>query len=139
MEMIERPHVTSMLESYVIGALSDADVARVEAHVVSCSACAASLQREAELDVAFEAVVSSQRVPARSSTTVKLSSSMALGAALAMAAAMLLWLVPRGDDTHAPSTQETPSAHWEENVDASTFTASLDLQADGASRLGVKD
>jgi anti-sigma factor RsiW len=135
--MSERPHVTSMLEGYVIGALSDADVARVEAHVIGCSACAARLAREAELDVAFEAVVSSQRTHARSGA-VRVSSSMALGAALAMAAGMLLWLVPRGaDDTHAPSTvQETPSA--EVNADASTFTASLDLQVDG-SRVGVKD
>ncbi len=132
-------HVTSMLEGYVIGALSDADVALVEAHVIACSACAARLAREAELDVAFEAVVSSQRTHTRPGA-VKVSSGVALGAALAMAAGMLLLLVPRGaDDTHAPSSvQETPSAHWEENVDASTFTASLDLQADG-SRLGVKD
>jgi anti-sigma factor RsiW len=135
MEMSDQPHVTSMLEGYVIGALSDADVLRVEAHVIACGACAARLAREAELDVAFEAVVSSQRTHAR---PVKVSSSMALGAALAMAAGLLLWLVPRGvDDTHAPSSvQETPSA--EVNADASTFTASLDLQADG-SRLGVKD
>jgi anti-sigma factor RsiW len=132
-------HVTNMLESYVIGALASVDAARVEAHVSVCSVCAARLAHEARIDVAFEAVVaSSNKTPARASRVRVAFGSMALGAGLAIAAAMLLWLVPRNDsDARAPLQETTPYA--EVNADASTFTASLDLQADGASRLGVRD
>jgi len=130
-----------MLESYVIGALSDVEVARVEAHVMECSACAARLRREAELDIAFEAVVSSTTTPSRTRApaVTMISSSVVLGTALAMAAAVFLWVMPRGDAGSTPATQEpAPYADTEMNADASTFTASLDVQADG-SRLGVKD
>ena len=39
-----------VLEQYVIGALEPLEVARVEAHVGACEACAASLGREARLE-----------------------------------------------------------------------------------------
>jgi anti-sigma factor RsiW len=133
-------HVSQLeLDAYVIGALDDADVTAFEAHVVACEACAKRLQHEAELEVAFAAVVASP-VPSRLPRIASISAFA--GAALAMAAATLLWLAPRAETT---TTERTPSMAATEEIappipmaDASTFTASLDVQADG-SRLGVRD
>ena len=127
------------LEAYVIGALEGLDASSVERHVSACAECARRLQHEATLEVVFEAVVS----PARPTKTARVTHVSAFaGAALAMAAAMLLWLVPRGAETseRAPTTptDEPVPAAVEANADASTFTASLDLQVDG-SRVGVRD
>jgi anti-sigma factor RsiW len=126
------------LEAYVIGALDEVAATDVEAHVADCAACAARLQREAALEVAFASVVASPSKPTTVSPRVGSIPAIA-GAALAMAAAMLLWLAPRGESTERASApvDEAPAVN-EVNADASAVTASLDLQADG-SRLGVRD
>jgi anti-sigma factor RsiW len=127
-------HVTqAALEAYVIGALEELEAARVEEHVASCQSCAAQLQREAALEVAFTAVVSARPRPRISHL------SAAAGAGLAIAAAMLLWLVPRGEHAPSPAANDEPSPTVVEmSGDASTATASLELQVDGA-RAGVRD
>jgi anti-sigma factor RsiW len=135
----------SALDAYVTGSLGDVDMARVEAHVMACSACAARLQHEACLEMVFEAVVAA---PVKPKPVRVIGASAVAGGAIAMAAAMLVWLAaPRGD---SGATQATPSIiddpavpttvmhDYEANRDASTFTASLDVSADG-SRLGIRD
>lgn len=139
--MSDRHIAAELLESYVIGALDDADVARVEAHVFSCRVCEAKLQREAELDLAFTQVATRviENKPKRITRLVV--PAFGAGAALAMAAAVLLWVLPRGEsDAHAASSpvDDGVPVVTETNADASTVTASLDLQVDG-SRLGVRD
>jgi hypothetical protein len=127
-------HVTaSALEAYVIGAMSDVEAAALEAHVAECRSCEARLQHEARLDLAFTAVA--QQELARPRKTVHIGAPLAVaGSALAMAAAMILWVLPH----HEVEEQPAPIA-TEINADASAATAQLDVQADGAPRVGVRD
>ena len=131
-------HVSaSALEAYVIGALDEAELAAVEAHVMECPACEARLQREAQLDLAFTAVAQQVERPRKS---IHFGAPLAIaGSALAMAAAMILWVLPHGDVERAPSVEEPAPIATEINADASTATAQLEAQADGASRVGVRD
>jgi hypothetical protein len=133
-------HVSSgVLEMYVIGALDDDEVAAVEAHVASCPACEARLQQEARLDLAFTALA--DHIESRPRRVAHLAAPIAAaGGALAMAAAMMLWVLPHGErGEERPQSSEDPPVLTDTNTgDASTVTASLDLQADG-SRVGVRD
>jgi hypothetical protein len=124
------------LEAYVMGALDDGEASRVESHVVSCESCAARLQREAALEVAFAAVVTRTPAPSRIPRVATVSALAA--AAVAMAATMVLWLAPRVESADRAPATVPDEVVVEVNADASTATASLDLQADG-SRLGVRD
>jgi hypothetical protein len=126
------------LEAYVIGALSEIECADVEAHVTVCEACAAALQHEARLELAFAAVATAAPPKrARRSVFAPVILPM-LGGAFAMAAAVLLWMIPRDSADRQPTTAEQPPVVESTYADASTFTASLDTQADG-SRVGVRD
>jgi anti-sigma factor RsiW len=127
-----------LLEAYVIGALDVIEASDVERHVARCSACAVLLEREAALEVAFTAVVAMPK-PSRLPRVRVGHLSAAAGAAVAMAAAVLLWLAPRSEHVQL-SDEPSPTVYTapESSGDASTFTASLDLQADG-SRVGVRD
>lgn len=131
-------HVSqSMLEGYVIGALSDLESAAVEEHVMACASCTARLQKEARLELAFAAVA--ERVPERSRRAYLIAP--AVGGAIAMAAAILLWIAPRdaaSDQRPQTADDQATTTISDTNGDASTVTASLDTQADG-SRVGVRD
>jgi anti-sigma factor ChrR (cupin superfamily) len=124
----------AQLEAYVIGALDGAELTTVEAHVMVCRVCEARLQNEARLDMVFTALAHETR-PRR---TYAAPLAFA-GTALAMAAAMIVWVLPHGStDTERPQSSDPPVLTDTNNGDASTVTASLELQADG-SRIGVRD
>src|SRR5947209_615728 len=111
-------HVSAeALEAYVIGALGDAALAEVEAHVMKCAACEARLQNEARLDLAFTALAEETRP--RKNYTAPLAFA---GTAFAMAAAMILWVLPHNSETQS---SEPPVVTDTNNGDASTVTASL--------------
>lgn len=111
------------LERYVIGALDDVSVARVDAHVASCDACMRALSREAALEMAFEAVARGEAAPskvaslgrARSARAVAIA--CAVGGALSLAAAWMLWVMPA--ERGAASSIDTPA-------EQDATTASLD-------------
>ena len=128
-----------VLEAYVIGALEGADVTRVESHVMSCASCAARLEREAQLEIAFTQVATPRAEGTRTQRVPFAASLAVAGAALAMAAAMLLWLAPSRGESEARTPPEETTTPTEIAIDASTFTAQLDVQRDGASRVGVRD
>ncbi len=131
-------HVSAeALEAYVIGALDEVELAAVEAHVMACPVCEARLQHEARLDLAFTAVARQVERPRKTASIA--GPLAAAGGALAMAAAMILWVLPHGDVERAPSVEEPAPIATEINADASTATAQLEAQADGASRVGVRD
>jgi len=126
-------HVSaSQLEAYVIGALEGAELTSVEAHVMACKACEARLQNEASMEMVFEALANETRPRKTYATTFAFA-----GTALAMAAAMILWVLPHGSEPQ-PQSSEPPVLTDTNGGDASTVTASLELQADG-SRVGVRD
>ncbi len=128
-----RDHASaSQLEAYVIGALEGAELASVEAHVMACKTCEARLQNEASMEMVFEALAHETRP--RKTYTAPLAFA---GTALAMAAAMILWVLPHNSEEHLQSS-EPPVLTDTNGGDASTVTASLELQADG-SRVGVRD
>ena len=128
-----REHVSAeALEAYVIGALDGAELVSVEAHVMACKTCEARLQNEARLDMVFTALAHETRP--RQTYTAPLAFA---GTALAMAAAMILWVLPHGEAEH-PQSSEPPVLTDTNGGDASTVTASLELQVDG-SRVGVRD
>ena len=128
-------HVSaSQLEAYVIGAIEDAaELTRVEAHVMACKTCEARLQNEASMEMVFESLAHETRPRKTYGATFAFA-----GTALAMAAAMILWVLPHGSESERPQSSEPPVLTDTNNGDASTVTASLELQADG-SRVGVRD
>jgi anti-sigma factor ChrR (cupin superfamily) len=125
-------HVTaSQLEAYVIGALEGAELIAVEAHVLACKACEARLQNEACLEMVFESLAEETRPKKTYAAPLAFA-----GTALAMAAAMILWVLPHNSE---PQSSEPPVLTDTNNGgDASTVTASLELQVDG-SHVGVRD
>ena len=127
-------HVSaSRLEAYVVGAIDDAaELASVEAHVMACKACEARLQNEARMEMVFESLA--EEVRPRKTYAAPFAFA---GTALAMAAAMILWVLPHGSEPQ-PQSSEPPVLTDTNGGDASTVTASLELQADG-SRVGVRD
>jgi anti-sigma factor ChrR (cupin superfamily) len=132
-----REHVSAeALEAYVIGALDGAELISVEAHVMACKTCEARLQNEARLDMVFTALAHETR-PRKTYTASVVSLGAFAGTALAMAAAMILWVLPHGETEH-PQSSEPPVLTDTNGGDASTVTASLELQVDG-SRVGVRD
>ncbi len=138
-DLLSREH----LEGYVVGTLDEVDAAALEAHVMECASCETKLQREAALELAFTRVAAHVEHTSRPTRVrrIHVALPMVAGAALTMAAAFLLWIVPHADSdaaSRAPAAEEPAPQMVESNADASTFTASLDLQADG-SRLGVRD
>jgi len=126
------------LEAYVMGALDDAELEAVEAHVAACSACEARLQHEARLEMAF-ARVADHVAPERPRRAVRVAAPLAAtGGVLAVAAAMMLWLAPRGDvDARAPDP--IPETSGDTTGDASTATAQLEVPGDGAVRAAFRD
>jgi len=127
-------HVSaSQLEAYVIGALEGAELIAVEAHVLACKACEARLQNEARMEMVFEALAHETRP--RKTYAAPLAFA---GTAFAMAAAMILWVLPHNGESERPQSSEPPVLTDTNGGDASTVTASLELQADG-SRVGVRD
>jgi hypothetical protein len=128
-------HVSaSQLEAYVVGAIDDAaELASVEAHVMACKACEARLQNEARMDMVFEALAHETRPRKTHAATFAFA-----GTAFAMAAAMILWVLPHGSEAERPQSSEPPVLTDTNSGDASTVTASLELQVDG-SRVGVRD
>ncbi len=131
--MSDRHVSASALEAYVIGAMGEVEAAALESHVASCRSCEARLQQEARLDLAFTAVAGREAARPR-----KIHFAAPLALAFSCAAAMLLWVLPHGEMERAPSVEESAPAA-EINADASTATAQLDVQADGAPRVGVRD
>ena len=129
----------AQLEAYVVGAIDDAaELTSVEAHVMACKTCEARLQNEARLDMVFTALAHETRPRKTYAAPVAFA-----GTALAMAAAMILWVLPHGsqDVERTPNQEgasEPPVLTDTNGGDASTVTASLELQADG-SRVGVRD
>lgn len=122
------------LEAYVTCSLTDVECAEVEAHVASCAPCAARLSREARYELAFAEVAARAERPRRS-----ISLMVPAAGALAMAAAVLLWMVPRESVEQRSQNVDDPTpAIADTSADASTFTASLEVQVDG-SRVGVRD
>jgi len=133
----------SDLEAFVIGALDPAESARVEAHVAACAECQARLEREARLELAFATVATrTETRRAREEERPRRALPAAAFGVLAMAAAMALWVTARGaDETRTPPGDDPAAAAMAPptiSADASSFTASLEMQADG-SRLGVRD
>lgn len=127
-------HVSaSQLEAYVIGALEGAELIAVEAHVLACKACEARLQNEARMEMVFESLAEETRP--RKTYAAPLAFA---GTAFAMAAAMILWVLPHNSEAERPQSSEPPVLTDTNGGDASTVTASLELQADG-SRVGVRD
>jgi len=129
-------HLTqSALEAYVVGALEDAELARVEAHVASCAACEARLQHEASLEMVFARVADRAEERPRRRVAAPMA---AAGGVLAVAAALIFWLSPRADvDARAPDP--SPEQAAETSGDASTATAQLDSPGDGAVRAAFRD
>jgi hypothetical protein len=114
------------LEKYVMGALAPERTGRLEAHVAECETCALALAREAQLEVALEAVAqhveedrpSGVRVvahvacapeapagavaqvialPVRPAARTRMPRvAFGLGGAMAAAAAFVLWMMPAG-------------------------------------------
>jgi hypothetical protein len=138
--MSERHVSASALEGYVIGAMGELEAAALEEHVASCRSCEARLQQEARLDLAFTAVAARESARPRRRFIERAPLALA-GSALAVscAAAMLLWVLPHGEMDRDTSASEPPPVTAEINADASTATAQLDVQADGAPRVGVRD
>ncbi len=137
--MVDRHLSPEALEAYVIGAMDEVGCAELEAHVASCASCEARLQHEARLDLAFTAIAEREEA-ARPRRTAHFAAPLAItGSALAMAAAMILFILPRQEVERAPSVEEAPPVAVEINADASAATAQLDVQADGAPRVGVRD
>ena len=127
-------HVSAaQLEAYVIGVLEGAELIAVEAHVMACKTCEARLQNEARLDMVFTALAEETRPRKTYAATLAFA-----GTAMAMAAAMILWVLPHNSDVERPQSSDPPVLTDTNNGDASTVTASLELQADG-SRVGVRD
>lgn len=93
------------LEAYVIGALDEAEAARLESHVLACPACEARLQHEASLELAFTQVARAPEARPRRAGRVA-APIAAVGGVLAVAAAMILWLGAHGDvDARAPAAE----------------------------------
>lgn len=136
--MIDAHLSQDALEAYVIGALDEGELARVEAHVSACSACESRLQREASLELAF-AHVASHVVEERPRRATRFAAPVAaVSGVLALAAAMLLWLAPHAEmDARSPG-EPSPAAQ-ETSGDASTATAQLDVAGDGAARAAFRD
>ncbi len=93
------PHASAdSLASYVLGAMSEGEAEKVEAHVYGCDACSEALAREARLERAFE-LLAEDMVP---EPTVVAVPARILGrgrwggvvGAVAIAASALLWLGP---------------------------------------------
>ena len=127
-------HVSaSQLEAYVIGALEGAELIAVEAHVMACKACEARLQNEAQMEMVFEALAHETRPRKTYASTFAFA-----GTALAMAAAMILWVLPHNTTSDQSSEPPVLTDTQNHDGDASTVTASLELQVDG-SRVGVRD
>ena len=139
---MSEPHVTrEALEAYVIGALDEAESARLESHVLACPACEARLQHEASLELAFTQVARApERRVGRVGRVGRVAGPIAaVGGVLAVAAAMVLWLGANGDvDARAPAA-EAPAAISDTAADASTATAQLDVPGDGAVRSAMRD
>jgi hypothetical protein len=111
----------AVLERYVIGALDEVSVARVDAHVAECDACMRALGHEAALEMAFESVAQAKVVAiSRARSARAVAFACAVGGAVSLAAAWMLWVVP-GD--HAPGASVETSIV---DDDASGTTASLD-------------
>ncbi len=126
------------LEAYVIGALDEAEAARLESHVLACPACEARLQHEASLELAFTQVARAPEARPRRAGRVA-APIAAVGGVLAVAAAMILWLGAHGDvDARAPAA-EAPTTISDTAADASTATAQLDVPGDGAVRSAMRD
>jgi anti-sigma factor RsiW len=136
--MSERHVTEDALEAYVMGALDDAAIVHVEAHVASCRACEARLQHEASLEIAF-AHVADHVAPERPRRALRVGAPIAAaGGVLAVAAAMLLWLAPHADvDARAPDP--LPDTVEGTSGDASTATAQLDVSSDGAVHAAFRD
>ena len=135
--MTESHATREALEAYVIGALDEAESARLESHVLACPACEARLQHEASLELAFTQVA---RAPERPRRVGRVAGPIAaVGGVLAVAAAMVLWLGANGDvDARAPAA-EAPATISDTAADASTATAQLDVPGDGAVRSAMRD
>jgi hypothetical protein len=128
-------HVSaSQLEAYVVGAIDDdAELIAVEAHVLACKVCEARLQNEARMEMVFEALAEETKPKKTYAAPLAFA-----GTAFAMAAAMILWVLPHNSEVERPQSSEPPVLTDTNGGDASTVTASLELQADG-SRVGVRD
>jgi hypothetical protein len=135
------PHAAAdTLASYIIGALSEADAEKLEAHVFACDACSEALAREARLERAFE-LMAEDMVPeplvlehvlehqARLPVPARVLGRGRWGGvvgAVAIAASALLWLGP-GHGRTWPSSEvgtargsgaalDAPDAHATESA-----------------------
>lgn len=81
------------LLAYVDGTLVDGDVEQLEAHVLTCSACAARLQRAAWLETAmFEAAAAMHPPRVRTSWSRRIARFTQMPAGLGLAASLVLGL-----------------------------------------------
>lgn len=107
-ESIRPPHVDEVaLTAWIDGALGDAAAATLEAHVMSCPSCAATLEGLARIEVAMvEAASAMHPMPA----VVRPRRRAVAGQSLALAAALVLGLGLPGrwlSFASAPSASET--------------------------------
>ncbi len=99
---MSRIHVSeSELELYVIDGLDALRAARVEAHVSECGSCAASLAKEARLELSFTQLAyaderlareAARKAAARIRHPRVVAAACAFGGALSLAAAWLMWV-----------------------------------------------
>jgi anti-sigma factor RsiW len=130
------------LASYVIGALSEAEAEKLEAHVYACDACSEALAREARLERAFELMAEDMVPEPLVLERPRLEQPLPVAArvlgrgrwggvvgAVAIAASALLWLGP-GHGRTWPTTEVGSTAHGSggTNLDAPDAHATESLQ-----------